>query len=223
MKSVSNTKGETKDRSSATSKRSVTMKRKLQIVLAGLLLVTFAGLAIHGVVNNRQEIHRQNIEIESKEFKLHKIESEFKTLNDQYQEELDKKDSNQQKLKEYEERIRQMESDYKALEVSKANQKAEQQRLANAAPKVSAVASAQGGSCNTGNQYKDFIYYKESTCDPGAVNHLGCRGIGQACPGSKLPCGNDFACQDAWFINYAIQRYGSWEAAYNFWLQNHWW
>lgn len=80
-----------------------------------------------------------------------------------------------------------------------------------------------GGKCNTGNPYKDYIYYKESTCNPAAVNHIGCRGIGQACPGSKLPCGADFACQDAWFSNYAIQRYGSWENAYAFWLQNHWW
>lgn len=232
MKTVSKIKGETKDRSSATSNRSVTMKRKLQIVLAVLLLVTFAGLAIHGISNNRQEIHRQNIELESKEFKLHKIESEFKTLNEQYKQELEKKDSDQQKLKEYEERIRQMEADYKALEISKANQKAEQQRLANAAPRLSATAYAATG-CNTGNAAKDFIYMKESGCNPGAINPGGCRGLGQACPGSKLPCSDsDYACQDAWFTNYMSQRYGTWEAAKAHWLARvpingrdvgHWW
>lgn len=199
------------------------MKRKLPIILAIAALVAFAGLAIHGGIQNRQDIHRQNIEIESKTFKLQKIESEFKTLNQQYEDELEKKDSDQQKLKEYEDRIQQMEKDYKALEVSKAAEKAEQQRLANAAPKVSATAYA-AGSCNTGNEYKDFIYYKESTCNPAAVNSIGCRGLGQACPGQKLPCSDtDWACQDAWFSKYAIERYGSWEGAYNFWLRNNWW
>lgn len=73
------------------------------------------------------------------------------------------------------------------------------------------------------NAYANFIYMKESTCNTKAVNSIGCRGIGQACPGSKLPCGDDYECQNKWFTNYAIQRYGSWEQAYYFWLNNHWW
>lgn len=78
------------------------------------------------------------------------------------------------------------------------------------------------GEC-TGNKYADYIYMKESGCNPAAVNPSGCRGIGQACPGSKLPCEADLACQHKWFEGYAIDRYGSWEAAYNFWIANHWW
>lgn len=71
---------------------------------------------------------------------------------------------------------------------------------------------------------KLFIYNHESGNNPGAVNSAGCRGLGQACPGSKLPCAdNDYACQDAWFTNYMLSRYGSWERAYAFWLTNHWW
>lgn len=73
------------------------------------------------------------------------------------------------------------------------------------------------------NQYKAFIYQKESGNNPAAVNSIGCRGLGQACPGSKLPCGNDYACQDAYFTNYAIGRYGSWAGAYNFWVTHSWW
>lgn len=193
------------------------MKRKLQIVLAVLLLVTFAGLAIYGVIHNRQKIHIQNIQLESKDFKLQQIESQFKEINSKYEQEIDRKDSDQQKLKEYEDKIRQLESDYKALEVSKAAEKAEQQRLANAAPHLSGTAYAATG-CNTGNAAKDFIYMKESGCNPGAVNPGGCRGLGQACPGSKLPCGNDYACQDAYFTNYMLNRYGTWEAAKAHWL-----
>lgn len=79
------------------------------------------------------------------------------------------------------------------------------------------------GNCGD-NQYKQFIYQHESGCNTAAVNSIGCKGIGQACPGSKIAhCGNDFACQDKWFSNYAIQRYGSWAAAYNFWVANNWW
>jgi TolA-binding protein len=73
------------------------------------------------------------------------------------------------------------------------------------------------------NQAKAFIYQHESGNNPNAVNSIGCRGIGQACPGSKLPCGADYACQDAWFTNYAMTRYGSWEAAYQFWIAHRWW
>jgi len=73
------------------------------------------------------------------------------------------------------------------------------------------------------NQYANFIYMHESSCRTDAVNSIGCRGIGQACPGDKLPCGDDYECQNIWFTNYAIQRYGSWEQAYYFWLENLWW
>ena len=71
--------------------------------------------------------------------------------------------------------------------------------------------------------YKAFIYRMESGNNPASVNSIGCRGLGQACPGSKLPCGNDYACQDAYFTNYAMTRYGSWEKAYQFWVAHRWW
>lgn len=73
--------------------------------------------------------------------------------------------------------------------------------------------------------YIDFIFGKESTWDPGCENHIGCRGIGQACPGSKLPCGpDDVTCQVQWFHNYAMRAHGgTWASNYAFWLNNHWW
>jgi hypothetical protein len=86
-----------------------------------------------------------------------------------------------------------------------------------------AAAPSGGGDCGGVNQYAAFIYSRESGCNPSAMNAGGCRGIGQACPGSKLPCGADFACQHAWFESYGLSRYGSWAAAYQFWLANHWW
>lgn len=73
------------------------------------------------------------------------------------------------------------------------------------------------------NEYAQFIYQKESGCNLNAENPGGCRGIGQACPGSKLPCGADYACQNAWFTKYANDRYGGWAGAYAFWQANGWW
>jgi hypothetical protein len=65
---------------------------------------------------------------------------------------------------------------------------------------------------------KNFVYMHESGNDPTAVNSQGCRGLGQACPGTKLPCGNDYACQDQYFTAYMESRYGSWQAAKAHWL-----
>lgn len=88
--------------------------------------------------------------------------------------------------------------------------------------KLQPAAPATVEGCGD-NEYAHFIYMHESGCNLNAVNAGGCRGIGQACPGSKLPCGADYACQNTWFSNYAISAYGSWEAAYSFWLSHSWW
>ena len=76
------------------------------------------------------------------------------------------------------------------------------------------------------NQYKSYIYMRESGNNPTRYSSSGCLGLGQACPGSKLlnVCPTmSYSCEDAWFTNYAISRYGSWAGAYNFWINNHWW
>lgn len=74
------------------------------------------------------------------------------------------------------------------------------------------------------NEYAHFIYMHESGCRTTALNSIGCYGIGQSCPASKIAhCGADYACQNAWFSNYAITRYGSWAGAYAFWQSHRWW
>lgn len=90
-----------------------------------------------------------------------------------------------------------------------------------AAPAPKPISSVVAG-CGD-NTYANYIYMHESGCNTSALNSIGCRGIGQACPGGKLPCDADYACQNAYFSNYAISRYGSWEAAYNFWQSHRWW
>lgn len=76
--------------------------------------------------------------------------------------------------------------------------------------------------------YADYIITHESRWNPAAVNAAGCAGLGQACPGSKLAAvcpnwQNDPVCQLKFFHKYAIGRYGSWQAAYNFKVAKGWW
>lgn len=60
----------------------------------------------------------------------------------------------------------------------------------------------------------DEIFKAESGWRLNAVNELGCRGLGQACPGSKLPCTEYQAvCQVQYFYKYMKDRYGgAWQA-----------
>lgn len=71
---------------------------------------------------------------------------------------------------------------------------------------------------------KAFIYSHESGNNPNATSPNGCYGLGQDCNGRiRSLCGADYACQDQYFTNYAMSRYGSWEAAQAFWLAHGWW
>jgi len=89
-----------------------------------------------------------------------------------------------------------------------------------------AAITPQTYSALSTNEYKAFIYQHESGNDPTRWNSSGCLGLGQACPASKLlaVCPDmDYACEDAFFTNYANARYGGWAGAYAFWTQNRWW
>lgn len=73
--------------------------------------------------------------------------------------------------------------------------------------------------------YVDYIVKKESGWNPNATNaSSGACGLVQALPCSKVP-GNGYDPVDnlRWGNGYAVGRYGSWAAAYDFWTRNHWW
>jgi len=66
---------------------------------------------------------------------------------------------------------------------------------------------------------KAFIYFKESSNNPTAQNAGGCYGLGQDCNGIvKDKCGASYECQNTFFTEYMLRRYGSWQAAKAFWL-----
>jgi exonuclease VII large subunit len=189
----------------------------LKTGLSAITITAFVALAVYYVSDNKQQIQLQDIQVKSKESQLIQLNSKYDTIL------KEKVQTDQQKL-EQQKKIDELENERKRLEgelqAKLQRQQAEKQKLATAAQNVSGTAKVSAAS---GNFYKDFIYHHESGNRTTAVNSIGCRGIGQACPGTKLPCGDDYACQDAWFTNYAMQRYGSWENAYNFWVANRWW
>lgn len=77
--------------------------------------------------------------------------------------------------------------------------------------------------------YVDYIISHESGWNYRAVNaSSGAYGLPQSLPAGKLAsAGADWrdnpVTQLRWANNYAVGRYGSWEAAYHFWTVNHWW
>jgi len=184
------------------------MKKRIITVLVLLALIAFASIGIANIRNNHQHIQLDQIKLQDNTAKLKLLNTKYQQLNTQ----LDKSGVDKAKL---EEQLKTLEQEKQALQ---AQITARQLKT----PSVSNVAYAQPVS--DGGDAKMFIYNKESGNNPAAVNSSGCRGLGQACPGSKLPCSNtDYACQDAFFTNYMASRYGTWENAKAFWLGHSWW
>lgn len=107
---------------------------------------------------------------------------------------------------------------------------ASQSPSAGAPPKYSGGGSpaewmAAAGIAESDWGYVDYIASRESNWNPNATNaSSGACGIIQALPCSKVPgSGYDPVDNLRWANGYAVGRYGSWAAAYDFWTANHWW
>lgn len=186
------------------------MKR---LLLAAALLA-FIALGVSNVVKHNNKLEFQKVELEDTALKLKKLEQDYNS-------ELQQKNVNQDTIKQLEQQKQDLQSQLEA-------RAAEKERLASlvTTPKVyaaTAPSTAVVGNCGD-NIFKQYIYQHESGCNTGRYNSIGCFGIGQSCPASKISyCGTDFACQDAWFTQYANNRYGGWAGAYAFWLAHRWW
>jgi len=67
----------------------------------------------------------------------------------------------------------------------------------------------------------DNIMKKEAGYRLDAINEIGCGGMPQACPASKMNCPLDdsgLECQTNWVMNYIENRYGNPTTAWNFHL-----
>jgi hypothetical protein len=214
--------------------RVIRKKFKVLAVAASALIIASGGTA---ALNNYQQVRQTKDHIQMLE--IQKLDLEKST------DQLEQKNTESQKLieqqKKTEEDLKKQIEDLQAV-------KAEQSRVAALSISGSAEAAAAPqtgsgggwhGDCRSQMeavhsavielglqdnwQYMEYIFRHESCGDPGRENSGGCRGLGQACPGSKLPCGpEDIQCQIAFFNRYAAGK-GGWQASYNFWLANNWW
>lgn len=191
---------------------------KKAILFAAILLL-LVGTIFAVAESNHSRIETRNVKVELDKNKTEqdKLESDYKKLEGA-------NTGNEQKVQELELKRQQLEEEKKSLEAqlqAKAELKASQAKVyAAAAPTVAFTERALSG-----NAAKDFIYSHESGNNPGAINKgSGACGLGQALPCSKMPCSlTDYNCQDTFFTNYMVNRYGTWEKAMAFWQANRWW
>lgn len=196
------------------------MKHRILLVIA---FIAFMALGVNTIAERNNKLKFQEIQIKSKSAEIQQLEIDYEHLDKKQKAVQESHDASQAQIQKLQKEKSDLLKRQQELE-QELSVKKEAQRIAASKLNIQFTATASAASgCNTGNQFKDYIYMHESGCNPAAVNASGCRGLGQACPGDKLPCGADFACQDAYFTNYALGRYGSWEAAYNFWVANRWW
>ena len=206
-------------------------RRALSLPLA-TLSVLFASVILFGstvsaqsltevrpLSHNEQIISERSQQVEQKATVLESTSQEVQTLEQKKQALADQLEAEKAKIEELKQKI----AEKKAAEAARTVSVVQ-------TASYSAPSGGQGPMSGCGdNEYAAYIYGQESggrvtgNCNPSSVNAGGCRGIGQACPGSKLPCGADYACQNAYFTNYALGKYKSWAAAYNFHKANGWW
>lgn len=188
-------------------------------IAAVVVVVLFTVLAAHNLVDNQNQLHIQKIQVKSKNAELKTLELKYDSL----QIELNKTDkTNKEQIDKLQQERDKLEQERKRLEGELQAKKASKLQVASTSIPGSGTASA-ASNCGT-DPYMSQIYMRESGCRVGAVNPIGCTGLGQSCPASKIAhCGLDWACQNAWFTNYANVRYGSPAGAWAFWQRNSWW
>lgn len=201
--------------------------KRVTIVLGLLVIGIFGFIAYRDAVGTWQNLQEQ-------ERQLQNLNVEHQELNKQLDSTIESKEQSQEEIQKLEQEKQNLEQERQRLEKelqAKAEAKA---KLAEASKRVintataTQVARAQG-ACGD-NDYAAYIYGMESggrvpgNCSTTATNAGGCYGIGQDCNGVlRSSCGADYACQNAYFNDYAIRRYKSWANAYAFHKANGWW
>jgi len=186
---------------------------RLKYLLLALPLIGFVYMGVSNITTHNQKLELKQIQLKDTNVQLKQLEQKYDT-------QLKSNTVNEQELKKLQDEKKQLEEQLQARAVEKG-------RLANlqTTPKVYAATAPVVGC--TGNPDADFIYMKESGCNPSSVNSIGCRGIGQDCNGNLAKaCPNwqtDLSCQDQFFTRYMQSRYGTWNNAVAFWESHHWW
>lgn len=182
------------------------------------LLVSLAAIVLIGattVTYKQNQVKEANLNNE-----IQQLKEQSKARSEADKQKLQKRELElQQQVRELNEKL-QSKAAEKARIAAETAQKAAQASLAQKVVN-SAIPTAHAA---TGDA-KAFIYMKESGNNPGAINRAsGACGLGQALPCSKMPCSlSDYVCQDQFFTQYMLSRYGTWENAQAFWLSHNWW
>lgn len=227
----------------------MSVKRIFIVSIAFIAFSIFVIVGIADAVKTKDKLDFQQVEIKSRNSEIKGLDVDYDKLNQELDNASKDKETNEAEVKKLEEERKKLEEEKARLEkevsvlqekkLAKASQTvintvtATETALAQTESVKTVVTTGSVINCSNPLNAKQFIYCKESTNRPYATNEIGCRGLGQACPGSKLPCGDyDYVCQDNWFTNYMSERYGSWEKAKAFWLARvpingkdvgHWW
>lgn len=188
-------------------------------IILSIIVLGFAGLAIHNIRTLRVELDNSNSSYEELQNQtqqdIENLETENKSLTDE-------KAKLEQEKKELEEKLQ------AKLDAQKKAQ--EQAKLASTKVNIPGTCKdwmTQAGITDMANAY--FIFQKESNCNPTAKNKSsGAYGVCQSLPGSKMAsAGSDWQTnpitQMKWCQTYAQSRYGSWSNAVAFWNANKWW
>lgn len=178
-----------------------------------LLLITGAFLFVNKLIKSNARLKLNQIELKSTQYKLNE-------LNKQYDSVLQQKANSDAEKAAQDAKIQELEQEKIKLQNELQSKLDKQQQIA--------VLNSQKAYADSfsGQDAKMWIYMHESGNNPLARNYLGCLGIGQACPGSKLlaVCPTlEYNCEDAFFTNYMLARYGTWQNAMYFWQANHYW
>lgn len=209
----------------------MSLRNLLKTILPIIIITGFVALGVGQVQTDRELKLENTIELKSREAQL--IE-----LNNKYEDVLKQKTDTQKERDEQSKQIEELESERirleKELSAKKRREAAEAEKLAEAARRATATrtASASGASAPQGN-CQDWmrqagitetaaayrLIMKESGCRPTAVNpSSGACGIAQALPCSKKPGQWDDPVNSMrWMQDYVMSRYGSWQAALNYW------
>lgn len=189
--------------------RNPLVKRKNLPVLKKLglaLSITVLAALLYAAIAGHTYEAKQQVKLQQTYIQLQKTRNDLLHVKASGQQEQQKQTQQIQQLDQ------QLQSAQQQLSAKKANDAAV------------AYAAALPTSYHSDNWYMDFIFQHESSNNPQAINEIGACGLGQSLPCSKLsgvcgwPAGVD--CQVQWFSNYAVQRYGSWQNAYYYWI-NH--
>lgn len=189
-------------------------------ILKSILILIVVAVMVSFV--REAQLNNQKLELKSIEVK--DTSAELKVLNQKYDEELNNKTVNEQKLQELQKQLEEKDKQLQAKKAQKATLAIKSSPVASASP-VGAVSGDWVAQCHAWASQAGItldnsaikLLERESHCNPVSRNPTSSAGgIPQALPWTKMGCPlsvEGAPCQLKWFQGYVLGRYGSYSAA----------